>query len=186
MSHQVEKLENPIRVGELNPAATLLRLGLADDDAVCDIGAGTGIFSVAAAKLTVNTIYAVDVNETLLQNLADKVRAQNLSKIKIISSVDFNYPIPAAGVNLVLLATVLHEIDQKSSLFCEINRILKLNGTLAVIEFKKEPTPYGPPLSERLGEEETCAVCRQYGFVEKQRFLLGDNLYAMAFAKAGA
>jgi len=186
MSHQIEKLENPIRVGELNPAATLLRLGLADDHTVCDIGAGTGIFSVAAARLTVSTIYAVDVNEILLQNLAEKVRAQNLSKIKIICSGDFNYPIPAASVNMVLLATVLHEIDARESLFCEINRILKFNGTLAVIEFKKEPTPYGPPLTERLGEEETCAVCRQYGFVEKQRFLLGDNLYAIAFAKAGA
>ncbi len=186
MSHQVEKLENPVRVGELNPAATLLRLGLADDDVVCDIGAGTGIFSVAAARLTVNIIYAIDVNDALLQNLADKVRAQNLTKIKIISAGDFNYPIPAASVNMALLVTVLHEIDQKAALFCEINRILKLSGTLAVVEFKKEPTPYGPPLSERLGEEETCAVCRQYGFVEKQRFLLGENLYAIAFAKVGA
>mgnify|MGYP000721131418 CR=1 FL=1 len=42
-----EKLEDPVRVSELDPAGTLERIGFRAGQTLCDIGAGSGLFSLA-------------------------------------------------------------------------------------------------------------------------------------------
>ena len=50
MTDKAKKFENPARLDELRPESTLRRAGFSEGMSLCDIGAGTGIFSVAAAK----------------------------------------------------------------------------------------------------------------------------------------
>lgn len=186
MNHKQEKLENPARLADLNPPATLRKLGLGLHDTVCDIGAGTGIFTIPAARLTKGTVYAIDMNDELLLVLEAKSRSEGLDHIKTIRSMEFDYDIPTHSVDMVLLVTVLHEIEEKPELLREINRLLKPSGKLCVIEFRKEPTPMGPPLPHRIAIEEVESVCTAHGFTEQESFLLGENFYVIVFnPKAG-
>ena len=50
MSNKLIKLENAERVEELSPETTLRTVGLRADDVFCDIGAGSGLFALTAAK----------------------------------------------------------------------------------------------------------------------------------------
>ena len=50
----IHKLERAERIQELNPPETLKRIGLMPGNTFCDIRAGTGIFTFAAAELTEN------------------------------------------------------------------------------------------------------------------------------------
>lgn len=181
INHKLEKLENPARLAELAPDATLRRIGFGDGDSVCDIGAGSGIFTLSAARKTRGLVYAVDPNDELLQILETRANAEGLANIRILRTGAFAYDIPADGVDFVLLVTVLHEIEAKADLLREAARILKPSGTLCVIEFKKEPTPFGPPLDHRIAIDAVASVCADSGFSEKERFLLGENLYCMLF-----
>lgn len=181
INHRLEKLERPDRLAELAPEATLARIGFARGDSVCDIGAGSGIFTLPAARGTSGPVYAVDPNEGLLQVLETRASAEGLTNIKILRTGAFAYDIPTGGVDLVLLVTVLHEIEAKADLLREVVRILKPSGTLCVIEFKKEPTPFGPPLDHRIGIDAVVSVCADSGFTEKERFVLGENLYCVMF-----
>ena len=52
MSKQIEKLENEQRILELNAGETLMKIGFTEGLNLCDIGAGTGIFSFEAAKIS--------------------------------------------------------------------------------------------------------------------------------------
>lgn len=41
MDYKQNKLENPERLAELSPKETLMRIGLGEQDIICDIGAGS-------------------------------------------------------------------------------------------------------------------------------------------------
>ncbi len=56
----MHRLENPARLAELTPPETLARLGLSDSMTLADIGAGTGIFTTAAAAMTRAKVFAVE------------------------------------------------------------------------------------------------------------------------------
>jgi len=56
MNHKQIELENPERLAELSPKDTLMRIGLGEKDIICDIGAGSGIFTIPAAGITKNTL----------------------------------------------------------------------------------------------------------------------------------
>lgn len=77
------KLENPQRIKELNPLETLKILNLKDGNSFCDIGAGTGIFTFAASKLTTSNIYAVDISTAMLEILNMKKGEQNADNVII-------------------------------------------------------------------------------------------------------
>ena len=55
------KFENPIRISELSPKATLIRVGFMEGMKLCDIGAGTGIFSFPATEISSDDIYALEI-----------------------------------------------------------------------------------------------------------------------------
>jgi len=63
MDHKQNKLENLESIAELSPKETLLRIGLGEQDIICDIGAGSGIFTIPAARITKNTAFALEIND---------------------------------------------------------------------------------------------------------------------------
>lgn len=176
-----KKLENPARVAELSPADTLTRAGISDGDAVCDIGAGSGLFATAAAGLTHAAVYAVDTDADILARLAEKARAEGLSNLHTMPVSGYSYPLEENSVDLILLVTLLHEIDRKDLLFAEIKRILKPSGRICIVEFRKGPTPMGPPVPHRCSARETEAICAGYGYRKAQEFLVGESFYSQVY-----
>lgn len=169
------KLENPDRVAELNPKETLIKIGLSGHSAFCDIGAGTGIFTYAAAEITANGIYAVEISGEMREILHAKNNGHNV----VIEDSVQNVPINSCDV--ALLCTVLHELNNIPDMIREIRRILKCDGALAIIEFHKAETPMGPPVAHRISESETSETLIENGFTKIKRFELGENFYCLVF-----
>lgn len=61
--HKISKLENPVRLAELDPAATLIRAGFRENMVLCDIGAGTGIFTFPATQISSEKIYTLEISD---------------------------------------------------------------------------------------------------------------------------
>ncbi len=180
-----EKLENPARLAELAPAATLARLGLLDGQTVCDIGAGSGIFSLAAAGITGGTVWAADTDGDILSELKSRAMAGGFYNLRTLPVAGCAYPIPSESADWALLVTTLHEIAEKDLLFCELRRILRRDGRVCLIEFHKAPTPMGPPPEHRLGAAEAEAYFTAAGFVKADEFSLGENMYCQTYAQKG-
>lgn len=176
MSH---KLENPKRVEELSPVSTLKRIGLKDGDTFCDVGAGTGIFTFAAAGLTRGNVYAVELSQELLDILAQKKRELNAQNVIIQNSIS---QLPSASCHLALLCAVLHELREAETALPQLRRALTPDGVLAVIEFHKRPTPMGPPPEHRLSPEQAEEMLLPYGFHRTDYFELGENYYILLFS----
>jgi len=178
-----EKLENPRRVAELAPAATLARLGLRDGQTLCDIGAGSGLFSLAAARITSGAVWAADIDAELLAELDTRARAEGLANLHILPVSGCAYPIPDGSADWALLVTVLHEIPARHALLAELRRLLKPAGRAVLVEFHAGRTPMGPPPAHRLGAPEAESLFTGAGFAKEQEFSLGENLYVQTYIR---
>jgi ubiquinone/menaquinone biosynthesis C-methylase UbiE len=181
MNNNQIKLENPVRLEELNPTNTLKKIGLQENHILCDIGAGSGIFTIPAARITRKEVYALDINDEMLSIISRKAEAESITNIELIKVKDDHFEIMDNSIDIALLVTVLHEIQNPAVFLTEIKRILKNNGQIAVIEFHKRDTPIGPPINHRMGKDEVTDQLKNIGFIVHKDFDLGDNFYCLVF-----
>ncbi len=172
----MHKLENPLRVAELSPAGTLKRLGLAPGKRFLDVGAGTGLFAFEAAKISAETVYAVEVSPEMLRYLGDRAQREGSGNVRVVAGVE---NVPDGESDLALLCTVLHELRQPGEVLKHIRRALTPSGRLAVIEFHGRRTPMGPPETVRIGEEQAERLLTDAGFRVEGAYSLGENFYCL-------
>ena len=174
-----EKLEDPVRVSELDPAGTLERIGFRAGQTLCDIGAGSGLFSLAAAGMGAKTVWATDTDADILADL--KARASSLPNLQALPIVGDAYPVPDESADWILLVTTLHEVAEKEVLLYEMRRMLAPDGTVCLIEFIKARTPMGPPSEHRLGAQDVEKLFSREGFDKVSEFQLGENFYCQTY-----
>ncbi|TRM72978.1 class I SAM-dependent methyltransferase, partial [Sulfolobus sp. A20-N-F8] len=58
------------------------------------------------------------------------------------------------SVDYILFANSFHDMENKEEIINEVNRILKDDGRVIIIDWKKENTNFGPPVSIRMSEKE--------------------------------
>jgi len=183
MENQHAKLDRPGRVAELNPTETLKKIGFENGQVLCDIGAGTGLFAIPAARMSKKTVFAIEIKEEYICFLDEKSREENLANLITIKADGFEYAIESLTVDYVLMVTVLHEIENKEAILTEVKRILKGKGKLVVIEFHKRQTSMGPPIPHRIAKDEVIPLCEPYGFTQADSFDLGENYYCLVLQK---
>jgi ubiquinone/menaquinone biosynthesis C-methylase UbiE len=177
------KLENPARVAELDPEGTLHKLGLKAGDIFCDIGAGSGLFTLPAARMTGAPVYALETDEAMLSLIRERADAESLD-IRTVRVTDAGLGIPEATADVVLLATVLHEIPNKHDFLTNVYRLLRESGRVAVIEFREGETSMGPNPSHRMSREHILSAMRDVGMQLHMEYILGPNFYCLVFQKS--
>ena len=168
MKRKQEKLENPARVLELDPQKTLQRIGIQEDSVLCDIGAGSGIFTIAAAMLTKNTVYALELDDDMLLLIQEKAKQRAIPNIKTVKVRSEQFDIADHSIDIAIIVAVLHEIPDKEGFLKSVKRMLKADGKTAVIEFHKKESPMGPPVAHRLSKErKRWNTCRESGSIHR-------------------
>ena len=182
MKKKLYKFDNPNRVAELNPEVTLLTLGVNENSHIFDYGAGTGVFSIPAAKLG-SQVFAYDINDDMLEIIQSKADEQSVSNITLLNPSDLSNKIDDIWADFVLLVTVYHEIDDKNLLFEHFANLLKDGGKIAVVEFHPKDSPTGPPLSKRVSKDDLKDDFSLRGYAACDEIDLGDNFYLVSFIR---
>ncbi|MCD6548123.1 MAG: class I SAM-dependent methyltransferase [Thermodesulfobacterium sp.] len=151
-----------------------------------DAGCGDGYFSIEAAlKLGLkSTIIAIDIHKESLEKLKQEVKKRKLSNIEIIEAdITKKLPLKDKSIDAYFVSNVLHGFDEKEKkeLVKEVKRLLKKDGKFIVIEFKKEPTPVGPPLEIRISEEELKKFLENFGFQFEKSWEVSPYNYLSIF-----
>jgi len=151
-----------------------------------DAGCGDGYFSIEAAlKLGLkSTIIAIDIHKESLEKLKQEVKKRKLSNIEIIEAdITKKLPLKDKSIDAYFVSNVLHGFDEKEKkeLVKEVKRVLKIDGKFIVIEFKKEPTPVGPPLEIRISEEELKKFLENFGFQFEKSWEVSPYNYLSIF-----
>lgn len=113
---------------------------------IVEIGCGYGTFSIPIAKKCKNEFITFDIDSSMIEITRNNALKNNLSNIQVhlIDILDNGTGIQDNTVGMVLLFNILHFVERKQ-LIEEATRILKPNGTLAVIHWRKDiETPRGP------------------------------------------
>jgi ubiquinone/menaquinone biosynthesis C-methylase UbiE len=156
--------------GFLDAGEVLRYIGVSEGDRFLDLGSGEGYFSIAASQFVGKDgiVYAFDADEESITRLKKAIVDRKFTNIGA-SVVDITKKLPLAdeSISLAFMSNVLHglvENDEAEGAFAEIARVTAHNGRLAVVEFKKQESPMGPPLSIRLSPDDVEALARRYGF----------------------
>jgi SAM-dependent methyltransferase len=110
-------------------------LGISSGKTVADIGAGSGWFSVRAAKRVgeAGTVYAVDINPDAIRYIESRIRKENLYNVKPVLGKPDD-PLLPAKVNAVLLLKTYHEVSQPIMLLRNLRRSLAAGARIGVID----------------------------------------------------
>lgn len=154
-----------------DPTATLIKLGLSEDcQCAVDLGCGYGTFSLPAARLMRGTVYAIDMDPEMIAALKRKSAEHSNLQLWQRDFVEHGSGLPAGSVDYAMLFNILHA-EEAATLLKEAMRVLKRDGTLAVMHWNYDPaTPRGPSLDIRLRPE----ACRE--LVERAGFIVGPLL----------
>jgi len=141
MGHQAaDWLERPEREAEEKPDLLLKALKLRSGDVVADIGAGTGYYSWRMAKEVgeKGLVYAVDIQQEMLDLLAKKMAERGISNVKGVLGTVTDPKLPVHSVDLVLMVDVYHEFDHPFEMVAAMARSLKPGGRIVFVEFRGE------------------------------------------------
>src|SRR5439155_26278360 len=141
MGHQAaDWLERPEREEEEKPDLLLPALKVKPGDVVADIGAGTGYYSWRLAKLAgaKGLVYAVDIQQEMLDLLAKKMAERKITNVKGMRGTITDPKLPAGSVDLVLMVDVYHEFDYPFEMMQGICQSLKPGGRVVFVEFRAE------------------------------------------------
>jgi ubiquinone/menaquinone biosynthesis C-methylase UbiE len=175
--------------GFLDAGKILKDIGVSKGDRFLDLGSGEGYFSLAASQAVGNEglVYAFDIDGDSIARLKKEMSERKLTNVEA-SVVDVSQKLPLANesVSLAFVSNVLHGLvanGEADETLKEIARVTAHNGRLAVVEFKKQESPMGPPLSIRLSPEEVEALAEGYGFSKESIQEVGPYHYLIILGK---
>ena len=166
-----------------NPKEILLKAGLKKGDTLLDIGTGTGYLAISALEITGAVAYALDSHKASVDSLNNEIAVKGIKNLKPVhADAVKSIPLPADEIDVCLMSNVVHgfvanaEIDK---VLRNINSVLKENGRIIILDFKKIDTSFGPPLSIRLSADEVENILSPYGYVLKNTFDIGTAHYGL-------
>lgn len=162
----IHRLEDPERKSWQDPDFILERIGLREGMVFADIGCGSGWFVVSASAIVGlnGWVHAIDLQAPMLEAVNRKVHVHGLENVTLHLCEEKRIHLNDSMIDLALLANVYHELECREDFLKEILRVLKPGARLAVLEWKKEESPVGPPLEEKVSEDEIEASLRASGF----------------------
>src|SRR5258708_2815290 len=154
------------RDSEERPDSLVNALEIPLGASVAEVGSGTGYFTWRLAEKVgpKGRVFAVDVQQTMLDLTAETINKHQLANVEFVLGGESDPRLPAASLDLVLIANAYHEFSEPESMVTAINRSLKPDGRLVVIEFA-EGHPFGPQdKTERMTVVQICAEIEPMGF----------------------
>lgn len=160
----------------------LKALNITEGQTVLDAGSGDGYMSREFAKLVKSNgrVYAMDTDETAIENLRRTLDTDIIQPVT--GDISARTALEESSIDLIYISNVLHGFSesQMDGLAGETQRLLKPGGILAILEFKKEEMPVGPPVNIRLSPEE---LKENFSFTPKNTVDIGNYLYLQLFQK---
>jgi ubiquinone/menaquinone biosynthesis C-methylase UbiE len=178
-------LHSPERQQRLPIPVVLAALNLRPTDILIDIGAGTGYFAIPALEILgkKGRVIAVDISRKMLNGLKENLKGKK-ANLKLIVARAEKIPLPPACADRILMALVLHEVEDKAQALAEARRLIKKNGTLVIVEWTKTDPPPGPPISDRIAYPELLAFSQQAGLLPIAHSELNQFHYLVSFKPA--
>lgn len=145
-------------------------LGIHTESAVADIGAGSGWFSVRAARRVGSTgrVYAVDINPSYLHYIRNRAQKEKLPNIRTVLGKSDDPLLPPNSVDAVLLMKTYHEVAQPIVLLRHVRAAMHPSARLGIIDRNGRGNDHGVNRDVVIGEVQRAGfvLVADYDFVK--------------------
>jgi ubiquinone/menaquinone biosynthesis C-methylase UbiE len=163
------------------------RLSIEKGSTFVDLGCGRGEYAIEAALRIgeAGAVYAIDLWEDGLVVLDTEAEFRGLSQLKVLAAdVCATLPLQNQSVDVCFAAMVLHDLVREGCAdrtLEEARRILRPQGTLAIVEFKKFDGHPGPSIDVKLSPDQVEQIAAAHGFTRKEFAEIGPYNYLITF-----
>lgn len=176
----LEKLLSQKRIDMLRVDEVLDIADIKNGKDILDIGSGPGLFTLPSAKLTTGTVTAVDMSEKMTTFLSNRLSEENITNVKVINGTVES--LDDEAFDRVLIVHLIHEVPDPKSFAKQIAIHMAEGGLVTLVDWKKIPTEFGPPVDHRISENELAQIFES-DFTEISRIDWGPNFYLMVFKR---
>jgi ubiquinone/menaquinone biosynthesis C-methylase UbiE len=161
---KLQKLNNPDRLKDIPPDYIQNKLDVETFEILIEIGAGTAFFSQAFLKqLKASTLYACDSSEIMIDWIKENVASKH-PNIIAVKNEESSVPLDNGLADLVFMITLHHELENPLLMLKEAHRLLKPDGRIFIVDWKKKEMDDGPPVTIRCSIKDVKAQLVQAGF----------------------
>ena len=141
-------------------------LNIAPGKTVADIGAGSGWFSVRAARRVTQTglVYAVDINPEAIRYIEQRAKREDISNIKVILGKPGDPLLSPASIDAVLLLKTYHEVAEPVELLRNLRKALRPGARVGIIDKNGDAENHG------VNQEIVVREARQAGYTLVGRY----------------
>jgi len=147
---------------------------------VADIGAGSGWFTVRAARRVGPTgeVYAVDINPDAISYINQRTQKEGVQNVKTILSKPDDALLPPQSIDAVLLLKTYHEVAQPITLMRNLRASLKPDARVGIIDRNGNGEDHGVNRSVVIQEMSEAG----YQLMQREDFVKPDRMdYFLVF-----
>lgn len=162
----IKTLDSPNRVARLKLEETISRLKLKPGEIVADIGAGAGTWSVPLAKavLPAGKVYAVDIDQGLIDHVALKAKQARVANVETVLGKFTDPNLPARDVDVAFIFDVLHHIEDRTGYLKNLASYLKPGGRIVIVDFYPERGPHKNDATLQVTKDQAHGWLAELGF----------------------
>ena len=138
-----------------------------------DIGAGSGWFTVRAAKRVGESgaVYAVDINPEAIHYIDRRAQKEKLGNVKTIVNQPDDPGLPASSVDAVLMLKTYHEVAHPVTLLRNLRPALRPGARVGIIDRNGNGEDHGVGREVVIREvkEAGYTLVNQYDFVKPDK-----------------
>ncbi|HWC17661.1 MAG TPA: class I SAM-dependent methyltransferase [Terriglobales bacterium] len=165
--------ENSDRDKKLQVERVMDILRIREGSDVADVGAGSGWFTMRAAKRVRDQgrVYAVDINPDAIHYIDDRVQREGMRNIHTILSTEDDPKLPANSVDAVLILKTYHEIAEPVRLLENLRKSLRHGARVGIIDRNGNGEDHGvqQDVVEREAARAGYLLVEHYDFVKADR-----------------
>jgi SAM-dependent methyltransferase len=158
-------LERSDREAEENTSRLLRNMGIEAIDTIADIGAGSGYHVFQMAPMAKKgLIYAVDIQEEMLEVIRQKKKKQGQRNVKVVKGSETSIGLPENSVDKVLMVDVYHECAYPVEMIASVKKALRPDGRLYLIEYRGEDPSVPIKKLHKMTEDQAVRELKAAGF----------------------
>jgi ubiquinone/menaquinone biosynthesis C-methylase UbiE len=139
------------QAGSIDTESIFKAIELREGLTVCEMGAGDGALSIAAARVVgpQGRVYTSELGDERLKALRERVERSGLEQIAVIDGDPVKTNFPDAACDAVFMRNVYHHFGDPAAINGSIAASLKAGGRLAIVDFGPPPGNEAPRPADR-------------------------------------
>ena len=149
-----------------DPEAILSEIGLKQGLTFANIVCGGLFFTLRAARIVGNKgkVFGLDAKPASIAALKEQAAKEDLKNLYLTSGRAEETIICHRCADIVFFGIALHDFQDPSKVLQNTRNIIKLDGKLVNLDWKKEEMVYGPPLNIRFDVKKASRLIENAGF----------------------